>query len=261
MENTRVGQIYSTRDYNAFQKLQGNRAVLQRRKNLILTSIRENGWIRNPIVVNEKMEIVDGQGRFEALKQLNMPVEYCISEGSTIKDCVALNLKQKNWGTLDYVQCYADLGNENYIQLLHYIEKYKHLGVEQVCSMLYEYRGVRQGDTAGIRSGNFILAHPETADDRLQFLEKALKLIGKGRGRFRSWTVAMRFIYACPAIDNDRMLEALGKNIALLDPCIDAATAVRSLERVYNYGIRGRVYFIPEYDRYRYSYNHQTMVS
>lgn len=90
-----VGAIYSSQEYSEFKKLNGNRSVLEQRKNMIIASIQERGWIRNPIVVNEKMEIIDGQGRFEALKKLNMPVEYVVAKGATISDCIALNIKQK----------------------------------------------------------------------------------------------------------------------------------------------------------------------
>ena len=74
----KVGTVYSTTDYDSFAKLEGNRDVLQSRKNIIKESIEERGWIRNPVVVNEKMQIIDGQGRFEALKELGMPIEYVI---------------------------------------------------------------------------------------------------------------------------------------------------------------------------------------
>lgn len=261
MENMKVGQIYSTKDYGAFKKLKGNRSVLQRRKNLILASIRDNGWIRNPIVVNEKMEIVDGQGRFEALKELDMPIEYCISEGSTTRDCVTLNLKQKNWGTLDYITCYAGLGYQSYITLLDYIRKYGYLGVEQVCAMLCDPGELENGRTGHIRNGTYVMKNPETADDRLQFLSKALECIGKGSGRIKCWAAALRFVYSCPLIDNDRMISTLEKNIALLDPCVNTESAIRNLERVYNYNIRGRVYFVPEYDKYRHGVRMPTVLN
>lgn len=90
-----VGAIYSSEDYSVFRKLNGNRSVLEQRKNMIMASITERGWIRNPVVVNEKMEIIDGQGRFEALKELGLPIEYVVAKGASISDCIALNIKQK----------------------------------------------------------------------------------------------------------------------------------------------------------------------
>lgn len=48
--------IYATEDYSQFKFLVGNRDVTIRRKNRIKESIRNFGYILNPIVVNENME-------------------------------------------------------------------------------------------------------------------------------------------------------------------------------------------------------------
>ena len=60
--------IYCTKNYEIFKRLYGNREVLAQRKRTIKNSILEIGYISNPIVVNENMEIIDAQGRFESLK-------------------------------------------------------------------------------------------------------------------------------------------------------------------------------------------------
>ena len=48
INGNKVGFIYETRDYEAFKKLNGNRSVLDRRKKLLVESIKARGWIRNP---------------------------------------------------------------------------------------------------------------------------------------------------------------------------------------------------------------------
>ncbi|MBQ2600753.1 ParB N-terminal domain-containing protein [bacterium] len=71
-----VSAVYRTTDYDKFKTLDGNRTVEKSRVNKILKSINDNGYIHCPIIVNERMEIIDGQGRLEAVKQLGIPVEY-----------------------------------------------------------------------------------------------------------------------------------------------------------------------------------------
>ncbi|WP_299997811.1 ParB N-terminal domain-containing protein, partial [uncultured Clostridium sp.] len=66
--------IQNTKDYLIFKKLEGNRPVVNRRVNKIIASIQNVGYITSPLIVNEKMEVIDGQGRLEALEQLKMPV-------------------------------------------------------------------------------------------------------------------------------------------------------------------------------------------
>ena len=67
--------VKSTTKYKIFKKLLANREVTQTRVNNIIDSIQRVGYVTSPIIVNEKMEIIDGQGRLEALQELNLPVE------------------------------------------------------------------------------------------------------------------------------------------------------------------------------------------
>ena len=116
--------VYCTKNYNLFKPLLGNRVVFENRKQVLISSIKQNGWITNPILVNKNMEIINGQHRFEALKELNMPIEYIVFEDATIQDCIALNIKQQNWKLSDYIRCYAETGNDDYIFLMEQLKKY-----------------------------------------------------------------------------------------------------------------------------------------
>ena len=65
-------EIFRTNKYEIFKQLKGNREVSPKRISKIINSIKEVGYIINPIIVNEKMEVIDGQGRLEALRILKI---------------------------------------------------------------------------------------------------------------------------------------------------------------------------------------------
>ena len=113
MNNT-IGKIYVTDKYDMFRKLIGNRDVSERHKNEIVQSIKTYGYISNPIAVNDRMEVIDGQHRLAALKELGLPVEYYIVKGATASVCAGLNGVQKNWNTKQRIKSFADQGNGNY---------------------------------------------------------------------------------------------------------------------------------------------------
>ena len=83
--------VLRTSDYSVFNIMTGNRDVPEIRVRKIKDSIQKNGYIFNPIICNEKMEVVDGQGRLEALKRLGLPVEYIVHPGLTVSDCIVMN--------------------------------------------------------------------------------------------------------------------------------------------------------------------------
>lgn len=59
--------VYRTNNYDQFKRLVGNREVNPKRVKTIKKSVEEIGYIPNPIIVNENMEVIDGQGRLQAL--------------------------------------------------------------------------------------------------------------------------------------------------------------------------------------------------
>lgn len=246
-----VAAVYSTKDYSKFKKLNGNREVLEKRVELILGSIKERGWIRNPIVVNEWMEIIDGQGRFEALQRLGLPVEYVIAKGATIDDCISLNIRQTNWKSVDYVKCYADMGNKDYVTLLSLYGKYKNLTDTAIATIAGSYYTDGAKGGKAIRDGSFKIADRENLFECLYFVDRCMDIIGKSNGRTRNWVGIFKMVYYSAEIPNERFLERLAANRVHIVSCNNFKQALECAEKAYNYGSRKKkVYFVPEWDAY-----------
>lgn len=109
-------RVYETRNYEDFHEMEFNRAASEERINKLIASYGEKE-ILNPIVVNEKMEIVDGQGRFEALRRLGRSIKFVVAQGAKIEDCRRMNLYNTKWDMKDFIGSYIKQGNENYIEL------------------------------------------------------------------------------------------------------------------------------------------------
>lgn len=239
-----VGYVFRTTDYNALKKLKGNRDIFEPRKKKIISSIRENGWIRNPVVVNEKMEVIDGQGRTEALEELGMPVEYVVSVGATIDHCIALNLKQKNWGIFDFIKSYAAQGDEAMQMLERLILKYGDITISailEVCTV-----GGRRQPTDlvnGIKSKTIKVYDEFTCDEILQFVRECLRLIGRGKGRADTWAASLKLICLSDDLDEKKFLKQLEKQSGSVQGVTTEKDALRQAEKIYNYGTSNKVYF------------------
>ena len=125
-------KIYETQDYSVFKNMCGNRAVKDDRVNKIVESINKVGYVLSPILVNEKMEVIDGQGRLSALERLKLPVHYMVQEGIGIEECRQMNIHQSNWTNYDYIMSYAVRGNDNYQRLQSLVDTHKELPVDVV---------------------------------------------------------------------------------------------------------------------------------
>ncbi|MBC8147318.1 MAG: ParB N-terminal domain-containing protein, partial [Bacteroidetes bacterium] len=73
-------KIYKTKNYEKFKFMVGNRPINSAHTAKLIESIKGK-YLFNPIIINEKWEIIDGQHRFEAIKQLNLPLYFFINEG------------------------------------------------------------------------------------------------------------------------------------------------------------------------------------
>ena len=68
MEN--VIRVMKTNDYSMFTKIDGNRQIDKKNVNNLIESMKEKLLVC-PIIVNEDNQIIDGQNRLEALKDLD----------------------------------------------------------------------------------------------------------------------------------------------------------------------------------------------
>lgn len=116
-----IANVYEEDDYSVFKKLPDNRDLLEKRLSNLIESISVR-FVLNPIVCNKNMEIVDGQGRFDSLKALNMPIPYIVDENADIEDCRRMNEYNSKWTGMDFIKSYAKT-NRNYANLLYATKK------------------------------------------------------------------------------------------------------------------------------------------
>lgn len=242
--------VIRTNDYSVFKQMEGNREVSETRVRKIKESIEENGYIFSPIVCNEKMEIVDGQGRCEALKRLKMPVDYIVHPGLSVKDCIVMNRYQTKWTATDYIDSNAQLGNKNYINLGKLLERYKKLPLRVCISACVDTVGM---DTRKITNGQFECSD-ETYKQAVKILEyaemftPAMKTMNKGNVAYMY--TAIIFVYKhIPTVDKNKLHENFVKycNSDISETFVNVLGALKSLNAMYNFRSRDRAYFEKEY--------------
>jgi len=118
-----VNKVYQTSDLSIFKQIDGNRVPNLQHIKRLADSIRVYGMKCNPILVNERMEVIDGQHRLMAAKEAESFVYYIIVNGYSLNEVHTLNLNQKNWTKKDFMEGYANMGIESYIKLREFLNK------------------------------------------------------------------------------------------------------------------------------------------
>jgi hypothetical protein len=120
-------EILMTMNYGIFKFYEKNREVSPKRvQNLIASIKRIDLTSKNPIIVNEKMEIVDGQHRYEACKEMGIPIFYVKAnlKGQMDSTIVDLNDNQTQWTVNDYILSHTKRGKKAYQDILDCKDKY-----------------------------------------------------------------------------------------------------------------------------------------
>lgn len=247
-------KVYQTKDYSVFVHLKENREVKEQRVKKIRKSIDSVGYIRNPIIVNEKMEIIDGQGRFEVLKEKGYPIEFVIDEGIGVDECRAMNQDQTNWSVKDYVNSYCESGNKNYMNLKELADRHKEFNIMTIYSISNsKFSCGGGGDNSKIlKSGkaDFSKEKFEEAKETLDYVSRFIHIANKIGGSRSLFYCVVGFIYQNKLCDTERLYDMLNKYSNRIPPVAATKETMTAISDVYNYRLKQeRVHFEIEWEK------------
>ena len=157
--------IERTKDYDIFKNVKYNRAVDKRHvERMKAALIKENLLHLNPIIVNEKMEVIAGQHRLAAAKALNLEVFYI--KGQVSDDHIVdnnLNHMKEDFGHVIKFFALKD-ANPDYIALHEFIELLE-ISPKAVMNLLFG--SLSNATIDFIKSGKFKLPSNQEAVDKL----------------------------------------------------------------------------------------------
>lgn len=223
----------STSDYRKFKIMGGNRRVVKAHVKNIAESMAlyPDIFKIKPILVNENLDVVDGQHRLAAAKMLKVPVWYEVVKNVGSNEAIIINNNQRNWSTLDYIRSYAQQGLSDYKEFLRIFNK--HQGIP-VYTVLRYTAGPTSNLASQVRDGKLKML---TADMGDVLLEELGELIEINPDFARTGASRMMFlVFQIKGYDHDRMIKKLNIATPSLIKLIGRAEDIlRSLEDVYNF--------------------------
>lgn len=224
---------YETKDYDSFIKLEGNRPCLEHRVLKIKKSIEKNGYILCPITVNKSFQVIDGQGRIEALRRLNLPVHFVIDPDAGLAECVALNQANTAWTTEDFIYSHIQLGNKSYINLQTLRAEYASLDLETIGRIA---TGTTTEWRQKIRKGTLNIDDEKLEEIRsdLNLCIRLKRILSNVDGKKYHYLYACIFAIKCVKLDEQRLTKVLTSNE--MPPAPSLQSALKAIGDVYNKG-------------------------
>lgn len=236
-----MSKIRQTEDYSSFKRIRGNRLINKAQVKRLYDSIGSNPSLTEatPIIVNGEMEVLDGQHRLEALKELNLPVSYLIVDDMGLEEVQQINSSTKVWTPIDYAKSFTELGNRNYKTYLEFKKRYR-LSHTILITYLSGYSDNKRGNTPqSFKKGLFTVGDTDYAH---QSCERLIE-VGKYYTNYkqRSFALALYRAMKNPEYDHDRMISKLKSHKSMIVDYSYPEDHMRQLEKIYNHKTWGEV--------------------
>lgn len=225
-------QVHTTTDYFLFKSIEGNRNKNLLHINRLKDSMTEK-YLFTVIIVNENYEIIDGQHRFEVIKELNLPMHYIICDGYGLNEVHLLNQNSKNWNSDDYLEAYCNLNYPHYLNYAIFKDRYK-FG-HSVC-MAIANNIASSANTAHVKDfykGEFLFKDFKKACS----LAEKIEILGQyyeGNKR-RSFVLAMLQLFKNDNFEFTELLQKLKTQPTALVDCSNTTQYISLIEEIYNY--------------------------
>lgn len=250
-----VNQVRMTNDYEMFKSLEGNRNVNKLHVNRLKESFQKK-YLLSPILVNSKNEIIDGQHRFRAAKELELPVYFIKVNGYGLKEVQLLNTNMKNWGKKDYLNAYCDLKYPEYLKFRNFMHQFPAFGISACETILTDHLGggnLARTDRSGAHSdndsGSYAFRYFQEGELKIANYERSFENAEKimmikpyYAGFNRSVFVrSMIGIFRIEYYDHSKLISRLASNPTALQDCSNVTQYKLLLEDIYNFRSREKV--------------------
>lgn len=236
-----------TKEYEKFIFRDDNREkinVTHVRK--LIDSIKARNLLElRPILVNERYEIIDGQHRLLAAKELGVEIYYKMEKGLEAAEVMTMNLT-KPWIAGDYLNYYCKHGYQDYIKLKDFMKK-NGINLRVALTMI---QGESKQKMTLFKQGKFQF-NDAPQEKELELCHETIDFIKKMNG-FSLYTSSSRFWRALRKLvthanfDNGKWKENLSKMIERFQAKPTTDDYCRLMMDVYNWRNGNKINLLDE---------------
>jgi len=231
-----VNTVFKTTNYKLFKNIKGNRHLKKAHISSLVRSMKRKALVP-PIMLNESMEIIDGQHRFQACRQLDLPVHFIVVPGYQLEEVQELNINQKNWTMKDYMESYIDRGFKVYETYREFYEAYPFN--HGIClAILYNRTHDSKVLSDEFKLGKLQITDLEGARRRAACMLDLQRYFD--RFASRPFVHAYMEVLNCPRFDHADFLNRLDRG-QLLKVAVTKLNYIQQIESIYNFYRQNKV--------------------
>lgn len=228
-------QVKYTTNLDMFKLMENNRPVNHSRVKKIYQSMVKNGLLVQPITVNKKMEIVDGQHRYHSSKLSGLGIYYIQVDNYNEEQVVQTNTNSQSWSRKDFLYYYVSKGNRNYIKLGEFMKQFPHFSLTDSMFLLTNgsFTNTKKED---FNNGNFKVSNYQKGVQWGEFITSLQRFFPEGYSR----TIFVRsMISVLRKYENEFNTDEFIKKSEIVPHfykiCGNHGDYVRMIEDIYNF--------------------------
>jgi hypothetical protein len=208
-------------------------------------SIRKKNLLElNPIIINDKNEVIDGQHRLAAAQALNTDVYYVKGNGLTLDDVILLNTSSKVWRLDDYLHSYAARGFKAYKMVEPFATKWG-ISTSNAIAILGSVPGEHfQAPQKAFKLGKFEIADEAVANEFIKRLKEIAVFTVNEAWTDREFMRAMWKLYYNEAeLDHETFMRKVQSWPKPITRRQSTREYLRQFEDIYNRDLQKKVRF------------------
>jgi hypothetical protein len=239
-------QIEKTKEYGKFKFLDGNRPIDKYHVKKLKQSIEKSNHLNlHPIIINHNYEIIDGQHRLEAAKQLDVEI-FFIKSGLVNDDhLIDCNVNQKSFDVENYIDYFAIKEKKSEYILLKQMLKSSGLKPKALLTLILGT--VSNSILEFLKTGKFKFPSSEEPNQVLNFYfdfssyvkDKRLKPFSMFTNH--NFTRSLRWLFKTNGFDSVVFFKKLDMRWFDLKPQRTAEEWYELLTSIYNYKNHNRI--------------------
>lgn len=236
-------KVEGTYNYGQFKVLEGNRDVNEKFLVRLEKSIKEKNLLRyNPILVNEKMEVVDGQHRLAVAKKNSLEIFFTVVADGSVDDMILLDTNVRAWGALDYLESWIKQGKDDYKILKDFMEVYD-LSLTIAKNLLAGLSSSKGGSgdnrRNAFRDGYFTVTHAAEAQKIAELVQKLQPYAESKLKNQQDFISALVNLNRDERFDVENLIKKLKTFGFKLKKQISVRAYLREIEDIYNFKTQG----------------------
>ena len=237
-----VSNVYYTEHLDQFRRISTNREIGKRVKHIV-NSMKKDGVLFQPIIVDTHGYVIDGEHRLFAARQLGFGIYFVVDERCTTiekseKMMITFNKYQESWKKLSFLDSNIKAGKIHYINLGKFMNEFPEFSITDCIMLLNNSQTFPSEDNKDFENGDWKHKSIEVAREWGKFIMRLKEVFPNGYRRAIFFRSMIHVLSKYPEFETERFITKCKQCPQKLQVHGDRRNNYFMIDDIYNYKVK-----------------------